>query len=81
VVNRAHRRTMSAAPQEVSQSRRNYKVRFCSGIVRGEPCQIHLQPHIASMSAIIAALVSELERPRSGQASQFLHTLFYMVVR
>src|SRR5262245_22719871 len=29
VVNRAHRRTISAAPQEVSQSRRNYSVGCC----------------------------------------------------
>ena len=35
VVNGAHRRTISAAPQEVSQSRRNYNVRYCSGGIRG----------------------------------------------
>src|SRR5262249_7333556 len=81
VVNRAHRRTISAAPQDVSQSRRNSNVGCCSGIVRGKPCQIHLQPHTASMSAIIAALVSELERQRWRQASYLLHTLFYMVMR
>ena len=35
VVNRAHRRTISAALQEVSQSRRNSNVRCCSGVVWG----------------------------------------------
>src|SRR6516165_33332 len=69
VVNRAHRRTISAAPQDVSQSRRNSNVGCCSGVARGEPCQIHLRPHTASMSAIIAAFVSGLERRRWGQAS------------
>ena len=68
VVNRAHRRTIPAAPQDVSQSRRNSNV-GCSGVARGEPCQIHLRPHTASMSAIIAAFVSGLERRRWGQAS------------
>src|SRR5262249_50506782 len=64
VVNRAHRRTISAAPQDVSQSRRNSNVGCCSGVARGEPCQIHLRPHAASMSAIIAAFLSGLERRR-----------------
>jgi hypothetical protein len=36
VVNRAHRRTISAAPQDVSQSRRNSNVGCCSGVARGE---------------------------------------------
>jgi hypothetical protein len=35
VVNRAHRRTISAAPQEVSLSRRNSNIGCCSGVVRG----------------------------------------------
>ncbi len=35
VVNRAHRRTISAAPQDVSQSRRNSNVGCCSGVARG----------------------------------------------
>ena len=69
VVNRAHRRTIPAAPQDVSQSRRNSNVGCCSGVAQGEPCQIHLRPHTGSMSAIIAAFVSGLERRRWGQAS------------
>ena len=35
MVSRAHRRTISAAPQEVSQSRRNYDLGCCSGVVPG----------------------------------------------
>ena len=35
VVNRAHRRTISAAPQDVSQSRRNSNVGCCSGSLGG----------------------------------------------
>ena len=33
----------------------------------GEPWQIHLRPHTTSMSAIIAAFVSGLERRRWGR--------------
>src|SRR5262249_60551759 len=69
VVNRAHRRTISAAPEEVSQVaaqlQRWMLLRDCSG----EPCQIHLRPHTASMSAIIVVFVSGLEPRRWGQAS------------
>ena len=64
VVNRAHRRTISAAPQEVSLSRRNSNIGCCSGVVRREPCQIHFRPHTASMSPIIAAFASGLEERR-----------------
>src|SRR5262245_62239176 len=35
VANRAHRRTISAAPQEVSQSRRNYKAGCWYGVFGG----------------------------------------------
>src|SRR6516225_11208714 len=35
VVNRAHRQTISAAPEEVSQSRRNYSVGCCWGLFGG----------------------------------------------
>jgi len=43
------------------QSRRNSNV--AQGLF-GEPCQIHLRPQTTSMSAIIAAFVSGLERRR-----------------
>jgi hypothetical protein len=81
VVNRAHRRTISAAPQNVSQWRHNFNVGCCSDVARGEPCHIHLRPHTASILAIIAAFGSGLEPRRWGQASWFLHTLFCMVMR
>jgi len=63
VANEAHRRTISAAPRELSQSRRNYNVRCCFRGLRGsgEPCPIHLRPHIASISA---RSVSGLKRRR-----------------
>jgi hypothetical protein len=69
VVNRAHRRTISAAPPRRVPVAAQFQRGMLFRVARGVPCQIHLRPHTASMSAIIAAFVSGLERWRWGQAS------------
>jgi hypothetical protein len=66
VVNRAHRRTISAAPKRCPSRGAIPTLDVAQGLF-GEPCQIHLRPHTTSMSAIIAAFVSGLERRRWGR--------------
>ena len=66
VVNRAHRRTISAAPKRCPSRGAIPTLDVAQGLF-GEPWQIHLRPHTTSMSAIIAAFVSGLERRRWGR--------------
>ena len=61
VANRAHRRTISAAPQEVSQSRRNYKAGCWHGVF-GE--HVRSFPDIFGLTGGDCARPSRLVAPR-----------------
>ena len=70
VANRAHRRTISAAPQEVSQSRRNYKAGCWHGVF-GE--HVRSFPDIFGLTGRLRATVSLGRAPTAPRLAALVH--------